>query len=194
MVTRNRRDAAIKPTLRQKVWNYMRRNRNFVVGDIMAITGIKYGNLRDMLKVLEIVGYVIAVSKEKPLTSNRYKLVKCTGAKVPIYTHKKQLFYDSNLNITIEVKRTPSIQKILNEMTKTPITKEEINKATMLSHATDVKCYRKLKELGIIIRTSPIQKNSDGHVVFNIDLDELEKFKEKIESGEIDINTIFKKK
>ena len=190
MVTKNK---PIEQTLRQKVWNYMRRNRNFVVGDVIAITGIKYGNLRDMLKAFEVVEYIKTVSKEKPLTSNRYKLVKCTGVKVPKHNKKKQLFYDPNLDIEISTKRIPSILKIVNALNKSPISKEEINVSTMLSHATDVKCYAKLKEFNIITRISPIVKNSNGHVLFTIDFEKVEEFKKKVENEELDLKTLFDK-
>jgi len=191
MATGNKNSTIIPQTLRQKVWNYIRRNRNFVIGNVMAITGIKYGNLRDMLKTYELAGYIEAISKSKPLTSNRYTLIKCTGVRVPIHDKRKELLYDPNLDIEVEIKRTPSILKILSFMDKSPISKEEINKSTMLAHATNVKCYAKLKELNMITRISPIQKNSNGHVLFNVDLTEIEEFKKKVANREIDIKAIF---
>ena len=193
MVTGNKKKITIPQTLRQKVWNYMRRNRNFVIGDIMAITGIGYPNLRDMLKNYELAGYVKPISKEKPLTSNRYKLIKNSGVRVPMYDKRKGILYDPNLDLKIEVKRKPSLIKILEAITKTPITKEEINKITMLSHATNVKCYAKLKQFKIMTRPSPLQKNNEGYILFNIDFDEIESFKNKVERGEIDVKRVASK-
>ena len=79
----------------------------------------------------------------------------------------------------IDIKRVPSILKILDAIDKSPITKEEIRKKSLLCHATEVKCYKKLKDFRVISRISPIQRNSEGNMLFEIDFEKAKEFRKK---------------
>lgn len=175
----------IKPTIRQKVWNYMRRNRIFVIADVMAITGANYKNLREMFKVYEHAGYIKVVRKGKPFTSTQLKLIKCTGVKVPTYDKDTNTLFDYNTKEEIKIVAPSAYEKVLSCLNKSLISKEEINKQSDLSVATTQKAYAKLKELKILIRVIPTRRNTFGHRLFNVDVQKAQKLLENIRDEKI---------
>jgi transcription initiation factor IIE alpha subunit len=188
------KQAVVKPTIRQKVWNYMRRNRIFVIADVMAITGANYKNLREMFKVYEHTGYIKVVRRGKPFTSTQLKLIKCTGVKVPTHDKARNILFDYNTKEEIEIKFPSSLEKVLSCLDKSLVTKEGIEKATKLSGATVQKVYAKLKELEIMIRVVPTRRNTFGYRLFNIDVALVKKLKEDIQSQIINPDELLKQK
>lgn len=194
-MTRTAKDRGpIKNTIRQKVWNYMRRNRIFTLGELIAIIGSSYKNLREMLKVYEHTGYVKIISKEKPMTSTRYKLIKYTGVRVPIYNKETKVLNDTNIGKEIKVRPLHSLEKILDCLNKELMTKQEINKQVDLSSSTIVNCYAILKELSIMQRVIPTRVDRLDHKLFTIDLNLVENLKTDIKLEKINPSELLKSK
>lgn len=176
------RQTFIKPTIRQKVWNYIRRNRVFMISDVMAITGANYKNLKEMFKVYENAGYIKVLKRQKPFSSTQLKLIKCTGVRVPTHDKDKNILFDYNTGEEIEIKSKSAMEKILDCLDKGLVTKEEINKKTALSFKTVTECYADLKERGVMARVVPTRKNQLGHRLFSVDLEKVKVLKESFES------------
>ncbi len=181
------KQAMIKPTIRQKVWNYMRRNRIFIIADVMAITGANYKNLREMFKVYEHAGYIKVVRKGKPFTSTQLKLIKCTGVKVPTHDKNTNTLFDYNIEEEIKIVVPSAYEKVLSCLNKSLISKEEINKQSDLSEATTQKSYVKLKELQIMTRVIPTRRNTFGYRLFNVDIQKAQKLLEHIREEKVHV-------
>lgn len=168
MATKNR--VAIKASIRQKVWNYIRRNRTFRFGDVMAITEVTHSYLNNMLRPLKAIGYVKEIKREKPYSSTQFVLIKCTGVQCPSF--KEGILYDYNTNEEIEVEHTPVLTKLLNQMNKPLMTKQQVLEDTDVTPGVAKKWFKKLKELGVMKEIKPIKK-LDGHKAFSIDFEKV---------------------
>lgn len=171
---------AIKPTIRQKVWNYMRRNRVFMISDVMAITGANYKNIQKMFKIYEYAGYIKILKRQKPFSSTQLKLIKCTGVKAPAYDNKKDVLFDYNTNKEISVKSKSAIQKVLDCLDKAMVTKEAVTKEAGVSLMTAKKCYQELKDKSVMTLIKPIRRNQYGHRFFKVDFEKAKVLKEKL--------------
>lgn len=171
---------AIKPTIRQKVWNYMRRNRVFMISDVMAITGANYKNIQKMFKIYEYAGYVKIIKRQKPFSSTQLKLIKCTGVKAPAYDNKRDVLFDYNTNEEISIKTKSAIQKVLDCLDKGMVTKEEVAKQAGISLMTAKKCYQELKDKNIMTLIKPIRRNQFGYRFFKVDIGKAKALKEKL--------------
>jgi len=72
----------------------MRRNRTFRFGDVIMITGVSNIYLKNIIRYLKAVDYIIEVEKVKPYTSTQFTLIKYTGVKSPSF--KGNTVYDYN--------------------------------------------------------------------------------------------------
>lgn len=178
MATKNRIE--IKSSIRQKVWNYIRRNRTFRFGDVIVITGVTYSYLNNMLRALKATGYIKELERVKPYNSTQFTLIKCTGVQCPSFKNKKVYDYNTKEEITIEHK--PVVIKLLEQMNQEIMTKYQIIENTDVSFDVSKKWFRKLAELGLIADTSPVQR-IDGRKAFKIDIEKVEKLKNDIEDG-----------
>lgn len=160
----------IKNNLRQKIWNFMRRNRIFVVSDVMAITGANFKYLREMINTFERAEYIKILNAGKPFSSMQIKLVKCTGVKVPSYDKALNVIYDHNTQEEFDVSKVSIIEKIIETLTEPLVSKQEIAKNTEKTFGSLKNQYAELIELKILERTNPIQYNKDKEILYRVNL------------------------
>lgn len=100
----HRKKRFAKPTsLKQKMWNYMRRNKTFRAGDMMMILDLKKDTARSYVYALASHGYLIDNnSKTVAFRDKIFILVKETGSLAPVPNRGGSLFYDPNLKKEIE--------------------------------------------------------------------------------------------
>ncbi len=81
---------------RQQAWEYMRRNRNFRVGDILLILDISEQMLGLMLRQLMQAGYLKKIKSERTFRDKQFKLLKNTGVICPVFMQGRKQLYDKN--------------------------------------------------------------------------------------------------
>ena len=64
---------------RQNMWNYIRRNRQFRIGDVMMVCDVNYDYMQKFLKFLENASYINLKNEKKPYSSRVYVLLKNSG-------------------------------------------------------------------------------------------------------------------
>lgn len=141
----------VKKGVKQSVWSYMRRNRNFCTKDILAITGIDWSFLKTFIYHLEKVGYLKVQDGSKALKERCYRLVKDTGPIAP-KTAKGEV-YDYNLKQTILFKSkieyqlqqllvSLEVEEFLNDYLKDPL--------LLLDIKTQLRAAKKIDRLDIL--------------------------------------------
>lgn len=184
MVTKNKNRPKfhkyMQNSTKQKVWNYMRRNRTFRFGDVMMVTGVKFRYLEEMLSKLQIAGYVELVEKVKPHTSRYYRLIKYTGVKSP--NIQRGTLYDYNTNEEIDVDRKPVIVRFLSSLRDEKITMEMMIRDADIVRATAKVLLKKLKEIGVLSDIKPIER-IDGVKAFAVNYEKVKALEEEIDSG-----------
>lgn len=85
-----------KTSKTQTIWNYIRRNPNFRVSEIMIVCDVSIEYLKRFLNALEQASYVKFLGKKKPYCNQEYRLVKNTGVIAPKIIKNKEI-YDENI-------------------------------------------------------------------------------------------------
>ena len=176
-----RKNSALK-----KVWDYMRRNRTFRVGDIIAITGVSHNYLKTILWHLRKADYIEMLEKVKPYSNTQYVLKKATGAKSPSLSNG--VLYDYNTNEEIVVKPPVAFNKdsnikLLSVMREEEMTKEEMMHLADVREHTARKLWKKFSDRDVMSNIKPC-KRKDGQKLFKIDINKAKELQEKLESGE----------
>jgi|GEM_PF-3206477 len=97
-----------RDTLQQKVWDYIRRNPNFRVGDILMLVPISKHALLEYLLVLKRAHYI---KRHSPISTRiktedvEYESCKKLGVCAPIVGQNRFKVYDPNTKETIEVQK-----------------------------------------------------------------------------------------
>ncbi len=167
-----------KDTQARKVWNYMRRNRTFRFGDVLAVTGVTHKYLNNILWHLKGVGYVKEHEKVRPYTSTMFTLVKCTGVKSPSMVNG--VVYDYNTNERLEITKEPVFVKMLRVMTKNMMSKQTIIKESGVSMSSAKRWFRVFKKENIMIES---ELKIDNHKAFMIDFKKKQMFLEKYDES-----------
>lgn len=167
---------AYKDTQAQKVWNYMRRNRTFRFGDVLAVVGVTHKYLNNILWHLKAVGYVKEHEKAKPYSSTMFTLVKCTGAKCPSMVNG--VVYDYNTKERFECKRTPVVIKLLQVMQEDVMSKQRIIKESGVSKSSAKRWFKVFKEEHVMFECDTPTK-CDGYKAFGIDRAKVKEFMER---------------
>lgn len=95
-------------TLRQRAWKAMRIRREFTVPDIAMVVArdnppSAYNSLQTYLRQLVASGYVARAARKVPGTAitsngfNRFRLIRDTGPRAPVYSAKRQAVHDFNV-------------------------------------------------------------------------------------------------
>ncbi len=141
---------------RQKVWNYIRRNPIFRVGDIMITLEVKQGFLKQMFWYLSEAGYIRIDDDKVEYTDRVYTLMKNTGIKVPSMVGDKLYDYNTGEEIVVERKKVSfadiktSVIEILADGEKSTA---EILAQTKGHRASLSRVIKELLEDGTIIST-----------------------------------------
>ncbi len=121
-----------KYSLRQKIWNYMRRNPIFRVGDIMLTFDLEQKSLKQMLWYLSETGYIRLDDDKVEYTDRVYTLMKNTGIKVPSMVKNK--LYDYNTKEEILVERTKASSVDIKSSVLNLLADGEKSTAELLAH------------------------------------------------------------
>jgi len=87
---------------KQKVWDFMRRNRAFRAGDVMMILDVDKHFLMPIFRAFELAGYLELESGSETFNDRHYKLLKNTGIRSPSVL-KKPCDIVRDLNISEEL-------------------------------------------------------------------------------------------
>jgi len=131
----SRQTYAKKMSIKQRVWNYMRRNRMFRVKDIVAIMELKESTIRYIICNLEAAGYVI---RKTPNTNKKVFFMNATfvfTAKehiliAPIITSKEVYCTTTNIKTYI------GARKILRKVLKLGASQGEVAKVLNVDKST----------------------------------------------------------
>lgn len=72
-----------KAPLKQKIWEFIRRNKIFRVGDIIAIYELKPSYAKWLVWFFTKAGVIELAQKDKKYTNRLYRLKKDIGTKAP---------------------------------------------------------------------------------------------------------------
>lgn len=97
----------VRNTMRQRAWRAMQIHREFTIPDIAMIVSRAdppkvYNSLQSFLRELTAAGYVMRTARKAPGTAitsngfNRFRLIRDTGPRVPVYSRKRGSFHDFN--------------------------------------------------------------------------------------------------
>lgn len=97
----------VRNTMRQRAWKAMRIHREFTVPDLAMIVSrdapaAAYNSLQTYLRQLTAAGYVMRMPGKARGTAisspgfNRFRLVRDTGPRAPVYSRKRAAFHDFN--------------------------------------------------------------------------------------------------
>jgi len=209
MVTADNKPIEYNKSLRprQAVWNYMRRNRSFRVGDILLICEISKEYLQNFISSLKRAGYLRHENKSKPYSNRRYTLLKNTGKIAPAST--KYGLFDYNTNEKFEFRETKEeikihapelLKKILKVIDSREMTREEIaTKAGTVVNGGLSKWWNRLKNIGVVgdkikyegepklfsnrSYYTPKFKRRDGKVLFKTDPKRAKEVLKELEDG-----------
>ncbi|PLY08380.1 MAG: hypothetical protein C0625_01980 [Arcobacter sp.] len=140
----------------QTIWNYMRRNRHFRMGDVMMVCDVSLGYLQKYIKVLEETEYIIHTNKNKRPYSNReYTLYNYTGVAAPRVVPEG--LYDENINETHVlyeeriVHLPENLPEILESMkSNDAATKVELCKASGVTRKKLNDWWNVIEKLGVV--------------------------------------------
>jgi predicted transcriptional regulator len=188
-----------KQNVKNKIWNYIRRNKRFRVGDIFIIFNISYSNFKAYLKVLEETNYIKFEGKSrKPFTEIQYKLINDTGIFAPKLNGNT--LYDPNLKTKIEtsIKRKEKIvypktlMNILTAIDATELTFEEICLKANCANGGLRKWWNRLIKLGIVEgyinekledKWYERRKKKDDKLIYRFNVENAKRVKEELLKG-----------
>jgi len=155
-----------KSTVIQSVWNYIRRNRNFRIGDLIMICGIKHQYLQRYIRFLELAEYLKRTSGSKPYSNREYLLLKNTGPLAP--SMNQYGLYDFNIKkdytlLNNEKKRkqfAPEvITKILQSIDYDETTKDNLITKADIPARSLIKWWDRLQKFGVILSPIPVDNS-----------------------------------
>jgi len=173
---------------KQKVWTFMRRNRQFRVGDVMMILDVSKGFLMPIFRALELAGYLELETSSDNFNARHYKFKKDTGIRSPTVLKKPfdivkdentgdEIILDGNHPLQVADKLT-----LLHAMKHKQMFREQIAVVANI-HQFSAKMIRyslEFTEAGIMERIS--RPNNQGHRMFLIHQDKREALIRELES------------
>lgn len=157
---------------KQKVWQYIRRNRTFRVGDLMVVLELNKQFLKPLFWHLQNAGYLRLIEDAKEYRDRIYQLIKDTGIKSPSVVNGEVYDYNTHELISFKNKKplSPTRLRLLNAMSEQVMSKQEIYaKAKISTTSGSAKKYMSEFVLkGIITKAMPL-KRRDGYILFVID-------------------------
>lgn len=160
-------------TKKQKVWEYLRRNRSFRVGDVMALVNATQRYLKPLLWHLEKAGYLRLSSDADNYRERIYTMLKDTGPKSPSIVNGDVYDHNNKELIHIVSERSAALTggsylKLLKAMTQSAMTRAEITAAANLAERSGStgRCLQHMRLEGIITQT---KQRRDGKCLYRID-------------------------
>jgi len=194
-----------KSTVIQKVWNYIRRNRSFRIGDILILCGIKHNYLQKYIRFLELAKYVRRENGSKPYSNREYILLKNTGPLAP--SMNQYGLYDFNTKedfqlLNNEKKRkqfAPEvILKVLQSIDYEETTKDNLIIKANIPKRSLIKWWDRLQKFGVILSPIPVDnrhkkrwpsdkvakfKRDGAKLIYKVDKDRAKFIFEQLTSG-----------
>jgi len=90
-------------SIKQKIWSYIRRNRQFSVSDLIILFNSKPSYIKYLIWWLKKEGYIREYSKGKSFKENIYVVIKQLRATAP--SLKKGVYYGKSKKSKKELKR-----------------------------------------------------------------------------------------
>jgi predicted transcriptional regulator len=155
-----------KSSIIQSVWNYMRRNRNFRIGDLLMICGIKHSYLQRYVRFLELAEYVKRTSGSKPYSNREYLLLKNTGPFAP--SMNQYGLYDFNKKEAIQIINNEKkrkqfapevIIKVLKSIDYDETTKDNLILKANIPARSLIKWWDRLQKFGVILSPIPVNNS-----------------------------------
>jgi len=175
MATKKGKRRISRDIARQKIWDYLRRNRKEVfVDDIVMITGVELDRVRRYLSVLKRAGYVKEVFKAPHFRMKSFSLIKCTGVVAPVANYNEGVLIDRNTDERISVKKEPVYVRIRREILRLCEEGKEVRISNLLGSGGRTTIKReltKLSRLGVL----SLQKRAWGGYIYGVDIPRLKR-------------------
>ncbi|NOQ30019.1 MAG: hypothetical protein GQ570_02725 [Helicobacteraceae bacterium] len=176
-----------KTSAKQKLWNYMRRNRTFRVGDAVMILDLTAKYIKQILWQLENSNYVTLELQAKKYVDRIYKLSKDTGARSPSLINGKVYDYNTNKDVEIDKKvSTASTRRtqLLGAMTATMMSKKELKDAANIDIKIGglKKYFSEFVRAGAMVRIKPVERR-DGEILYRINMEKIDELLTNIQKS-----------
>lgn len=170
---------------KQKVWDFMRRNRVFRAGDVMMILDVDKTYLSNIFKVLELAGYLKLESGSETFNDRHYKLLKNTGIRSPVID--RDILKDQNTNEVFILDGEHPIQvadklSLLRAMKHEQMTRSEILGIAGfdLYSIQSIRYMREFSDQKIMI-CQPVNMSRNGQAIYVIDIEKREALIQELE-------------
>lgn len=162
----------VRRSKKQQIWEFMRRNRQFRVGDLMMILEVKPQFLMNIIHSFELCGYVRLVTGSELFRDRIFLLKNDTGVRSPILN--KEIIKDQNTKEVFVLDGKHPIQiadklSFLYAMKHDQMTKKEIaHTAGFDAHSMQsIRYLREFSDQQIMI-CQPTHMSREGQTVFVI--------------------------
>ena len=142
---------------KQKVWNYMRRNKKFSVAEVMIAVGVDVDFLRHIFWQLKAAQYIRLLQDAGKYEERIYAFINDTGIKSPAL--ENGVVFDHNTNETTVVKKLSTrksgnnvLVKLLNAMTGDDTTRQAIAEkvGVSVSSGSTTRAFALLNATGVM--------------------------------------------
>lgn len=147
-----------KTSKRQTIWNYIRRNPNFRVSEVMMVCDVSHSYFQKFIRYLEKAEYVRFTGKKKlPYSNREYRLIKNTGVKAPIATDYGLFDYNTNEAVRLienqvehKVYAPNNLINILKGIDADEMTQEELATKAGIKRTALSKWWERLELIGVV--------------------------------------------
>lgn len=176
-----------KQNIKYKIWNYIRRNRTFRVGELFLVFNVSYSSIRAYLKALEEIEYIKFCGKNrKPYSEVQYTLIKNTGIFPPklngntIYDPNNKEKFITSRKVKEKIVFPKKLMSILIAIDEEQMTFEELKIKANCQTSGLRKWWNRLIEFGVIEGPIKLDKKTkwdkgflrkDGALVFKFNLE-----------------------
>ena len=128
-------------SIEQRVWQYIRRNKKFVFGNVMLVTGIGHKDLMQLLLKYESLEFIKPLKKEGAITGRSFMIV----GKLPLEVPDVKLFKVRNRSLH-------SLKKVLLHLKgcKEEVGLTQLESAINLNKSQLKSCIEELQTIGVL--------------------------------------------
>jgi len=156
---------------RQSMWNFIRRNRQFRVGDVMLVCGVNYNYMQKFLNFLENAKYIKLKNEKKPYTNRMYSLLVNSGPIAPSITdgglydeNTKEEFIFGEMKGKRKVVVPDGLVEILKAIENNePMTQDEISAKSGIQRKGLYKWWNRLEKFGVILGRVPADESDQKY-------------------------------
>ena len=155
---------------RQSIWNYIRRNRQFRVGDVMMICEVNYSYMQKFLRFLQKAEYIRHDNEYKPYTNRRYTLLKNSGSIAPLITdyglydnNTQEVFRFGKCKAEQKIYAPEALMKIVKVIKDDKTTKKILIKEANITKTMLTKWWKRLQKIGVILERIKADKSDQKY-------------------------------